>query len=130
MTQQFSKLNKLGAPFKQKKQAKFSIGKKAESSSDSDDDYENSIFQPDMKRDKGSLQYATDSSCSFDKNDVEEAVEAVEDPSSVDVKPADVFMPGVGIVMRTASDSNSNEPSNATMEQRHSISAESSQVNK
>lgn len=67
MTQQFSKLNKIGNSFKKNKfkRANFTIGNnnnKNDSSSDSEDDYENSIFQPNETIGNMSLQFATDSS--------------------------------------------------------------------
>lgn len=115
MTQQFSKLNKIGNTFKKSKfkRANFTIGTNKESSSDSDDDYENSIFQPNVSTESGSLHFATDSSSS---DRVEEAVEATED----------TFLPGVGIVM-----GNTNESIEATLEQKQNLLTreDSSQVN-
>lgn len=108
MTQQFSKLNKLGTSFKQsKKQPVFTIGKnKLESSSDSEEEYENSIFQPNLPQECGTpLQYPSDSSSSTEKNDeIEEALEATED-SKVDKSTSDVFLPSVGIVMGAKNES-------------------------
>lgn len=116
MTQQFSKLNKIGNSFKQKRgdnKANFIIGKlgKNETSSDSDDDdYENSIFQPNVSMETGSLQY---DSSSGGCQQIEQAVEATED-SALDV-PKDVFLPSVGIVMGNKNDNKSLE---ATLEQK------------
>lgn len=68
MTQQFSKLNKIGSSFKKNKfkRANFTIGNnnnnKNDSSTDSEDDYENSIFQPNETIGNMSSQFATDSS--------------------------------------------------------------------
>lgn len=100
MTQQFSKLNKISHSFKQNKSLQkpnFSIGQqtKNESSSDSEEDYENSIFQPESIETRASLQYATDSSCN---NSVEQGLEVTED-SFIPSSNKDSFLPGVGIVM-------------------------------
>jgi len=64
MTQQFSKLNKMSLKSKLKKKPSFSIGqaKKHDSSSESDEEYENSIFQPRISGDNTLHQYASDSS--------------------------------------------------------------------
>ncbi|XP_049823594.1 phosphatidylinositide phosphatase SAC2 isoform X2 [Aethina tumida] len=104
MTQQFSKLNKISSTFKPKpkSRANFTIGvqNKTETSSDSEDEYENSIFQPNESTESGaSLHYATDSSSnSGDRSrSIEQAFEATED--SVLSSSAECFMPGVGIVM-------------------------------
>lgn len=97
VTQQFSKLNKLGTPFKnvRGKHAKFTIGfgAKQDSSSESEEEYENSIFQP--SEEGGSLHYATDSSSSV----VEEGVKLTEDSVLSSKKSQDSFLPSVGIVM-------------------------------
>ncbi|XP_018575995.1 phosphatidylinositide phosphatase SAC2 isoform X2 [Anoplophora glabripennis] len=104
MTQQFSKLNKISHSFKQNKSMQkpnFSIGqqRKNESSSDSDEDYENSIFQPNESiQDRTSLQYATDSSCDRSNNSIEQGLEVTED-SFIPPTNKDTFLPGVGIVM-------------------------------
>lgn len=114
MTQQFSKLNKLSTPFKQNrsKHAKFSIGLKLkpDSSSESEEEYENSIFQPNISVESGgSLQYATDSSSSNDKS-VEQGIELTENSLLADSKVADnknavdTFLPSVGIVMSSKGD--------------------------
>lgn len=112
MTQQFSKLNKLGTTFKHnKKQPVFTIGKnKTESSSDSEEEYENSIFQPNTVNETGSpLQYPSDTSSSTDKNDeIEEGVEAKED-SKIDKLASDVFLPSVGIIMGASNDTPSSD---------------------
>ncbi|XP_044259683.1 phosphatidylinositide phosphatase SAC2 isoform X2 [Tribolium madens] len=106
MTQQFSKLNKIGSTFKKSKlkKANFTIGTNKESSSDTDDDYENSIFQPNASTESGSLHFATDSSSTTSQ--VEEGVEATED----------TFLPSVGIVMGNTSDAI--EP---TLEQKENL---------
>lgn len=65
MTQQFSKLNKISLKSQLKSKPSFTIGqeKKADSSSESDDEeYENSIFQPHGAVHSGAPQYASDSS--------------------------------------------------------------------
>lgn len=98
VTQQFSKLNRFGAPFNSKKSkvvsAKFSVGKKPDSSSDSEDDYETSIFQPSPSSDRGSQAFSTY---------VEEGTEAIEEPSlyqnPLPEAKDDAFLPSVGIVM-------------------------------
>lgn len=97
MTQQFSKLNKIGNTFKSNrinKKANFTIGQKAknETSSDSDEDYENSIFQPnDISVQRGTSHYVTDSSCD---RSIETGLEATED--NLVSSPVDTFLPGVG----------------------------------
>lgn len=106
VTQQFSKLNKLGTPFKnvRSKHAKFTIGfgAKQDSSSESDEEeYENSIFQPNEE--SGSLHYATDSSSSV----VEEGVELTEDSMVSSKKSEDAFLPSVGIVMGSQNETES-----------------------
>lgn len=98
VTQQFSKLNKLGTPFKNvnSKNTKFTIGfgtKQNSSSESEEEEYENSIFQPN--KESSSLQYATDSSSSL----IEEAVELTEDSVLSSKKSEDSFLPSVGIVM-------------------------------
>ncbi|KAJ8920227.1 hypothetical protein NQ315_011888 [Exocentrus adspersus] len=103
MSQQFSKLNKISHSFKQSRSLKkpnFSIGQqpKNESSSDSDEDYENSIFQPDASIESTSLQYATDSSGDQSQASIEQGLEATED-SLLPPSSEDAFLPGVGIVM-------------------------------
>ncbi|XP_008198080.1 phosphatidylinositide phosphatase SAC2 isoform X1 [Tribolium castaneum] len=106
MTQQFSKLNKIGSTFKKSKlkKANFTIGTNKESSSDTDDDYENSIFQPNASTESGSLHFATDSSSST--SHVEEGVEATED----------TFLPSVGIVM-----GNTGDAVELTLEQKQNL---------
>ncbi|CAH0554343.1 unnamed protein product [Brassicogethes aeneus] len=109
MTQQFSKLNKIGSSFKAKPKprANFTIGQhsKNETSSDSEEEYEN-IFQPNQ--DSGSLQYATDSSTNSAHNSIEQAFEvALED--SIHNKEVECFMPGVGIVMGNPTETNQHE---------------------
>lgn len=134
MSQKISKLNKLGATFKpSKKEPKFTIGKpKQETSSDSDDDYENSIFQPNTPAET-SLLYGTDSSSSFDKNDlfIERGIELTEqshlDEPIIDSK-SDTFLPSVGIVMGASSDTL--DLNKGTSEQRDKINQENaSQLN-
>lgn len=138
MTQQFSKLNKLSAPFKQNrsKQTKFSIGLKFkhDSSSESEEEYENSIFQPNISVESGtSLQYATDSSSSNDKS-VEEGVELTEhscitESKVPDKNTGDTFLPSVGIVMGSKTDII--ESAQSTLERKDNMLSfdDSSQVN-
>lgn len=103
VTQQFFKLNRFGAPFNSKKpkvapakfsSGTFSVGKKPDSSSDSEDDYETSIFQPSPSSDQGSQAFASY---------VEEGTEAIEEPSLYEnplpEAKDDAFLPSVGIVM-------------------------------
>nr|CAI5823135.1 unnamed protein product [Callosobruchus analis] len=65
VTQQFSKLNKIGDRFKPKRmkqRADFIVGQKGrnETSSESDEDYENSIFQPNIGiESRRAMQYVT-----------------------------------------------------------------------
>lgn len=135
MTQQFSKLNKLGATFKQsKKTPKFTIGKsKAETSSESEDDYEESIFQPNV-HEASSFKYGTDSSSSVERNYsfIEQGVEVTEqlkvDEQLLDTK-ADTFLPSVGIVMGSTNEQI--ELPQCTLEQRDDmkISKNASVVN-
>lgn len=92
MTQQFSKLNKIGSTFKSSKlrpKANFTIGQKIknETSSDSEDEYENSIFQPSISVESGASHYITDSS---GDRSIEQGLEATED------NVVDTFLPGVG----------------------------------
>lgn len=117
MSQQFSKLNKLGATFKQsKKTPKFTIGKpKPETSSESEDDYEESIFQPNKQA--SSVKYGSDSSSSAEKNSfIEQGIELTEqlklEEAIVEPK-LDTFLPSVGIVMGSTS-----EQTQGTLEQR------------
>lgn len=122
MSQQFSKLNKLGATFKQSKKApKFTIGKaKPETSSESDDDYEESIFQPNIHA-VSPFKYGTDSSSSIEKNEsfIEEGIEVTEqlmvDEQMLDTK-VDAFLPSVGIVMGSTNEQK--ELPQGTLEQR------------
>lgn len=123
--QQFSKLNKLGTTFKHRaKQPKFKIGLKfsRDSSSDSEADYEDSIFQPNIPVETGTaLEYPSDTSSSPDKS-IERGVELTED---LDInKKEDAFLPGVGIVMGKTE-------VEATLERRENMMSfdESSQVN-
>ncbi|XP_017769575.1 PREDICTED: phosphatidylinositide phosphatase SAC2 isoform X2 [Nicrophorus vespilloides] len=97
MSQQFSRLNRLGSSLKPKRRSpKFTIGKKVESSSESDEEYETSIFQPDNCAESGtSLQLHSDSD-----NNIEQAVEVTEDSSK------DSFLPSVGIVMGGSTNEN------------------------
>nr|CAH7731652.1 unnamed protein product [Callosobruchus chinensis] len=106
VTQQFSKLNKIGDRFKPKRmkqRADFIVGQKSrnETSSESDEDYENSIFQPNIDiESRRAMQYVTDGGV----EGIEQGVEVTEDvPSSGSSH--DSFLPGVGIVM-----GNKNEP--------------------
>lgn len=95
MTQQFSKLNKIGNTFKSRnrQQPNFTIGHKPknETSSDSEDDYENSIFQPDISIETDSQQYVSD----LIDIGIEQGVEMTEDTVMTSPK-IDTFMPGVG----------------------------------
>ncbi|KAJ8983827.1 hypothetical protein NQ317_008953 [Molorchus minor] len=106
MTQQFSKLNKIGTSFKQnraKQKTDFSIGHKNETSSDSDEEYENSIFQPNVSIESGtSLQYAADSSFNRSNHSIEQGLEVTE--NSLLSSKVDTFLPGVGIVMGNKTD--------------------------
>lgn len=112
VTQQFSKLNKLSTPFKnvRSKNTKFTIGfgTKQDSSSESEEEYENSIFQPNEET--GSVHYATDSSSSV----VEEGVEVTEGSVLSSKKSEDSFLPSVGIVMGSQ-----NEPD--ALQGKHSL---------
>ncbi|VEN60143.1 unnamed protein product [Callosobruchus maculatus] len=110
VTQQFSKLNKIGDRFKPKRmkqRADFIVGQKGrnETSSESDEDYENSIFQPNIDiESRRAMQYVTDASVVG----IEQGVEVTEDlPSSGSNH--DSFLPGVGIVMGNKNESNSVE---------------------
>lgn len=98
-------LNKLGTPFKnvRAKHAKFTIGfgTKQDSSSESEEEYENSIFQPNDEN--SSLHYATDSSSSV----VEEGIEVTEESVLSSKKSEDSFLPSVGIVMGSQNDTES-----------------------
>lgn len=96
MTQQFSKLNKIGSTFKarhNRQKANFTIGQKpkTETSSDSEDDYENSIFQPDISVETDAPQYVSD----LIDVGIEQGVEMTEDTMMSSPK-VDAFMPGVG----------------------------------
>ena len=98
MTQQFSRLNKLGSSLKPKKKVpKFTIGKTKDSSSESEEEYENSIFQPNASMESTSLHYDSGS----DKNDsyIEQGIELTED-----TKVMETFLPSVGIVMGATSE--------------------------
>ncbi|XP_031350029.1 phosphatidylinositide phosphatase SAC2 isoform X1 [Photinus pyralis] len=107
VTQQFSKLNKLSSPFipKKKRTAKFLVGKgvNGESSTDSEEEYENSIFQPNTSVESASLQYSTDNSVNSIGNNsfIEQGIELTEDSTLFDNK-VDAFLPSVGIVMGSA----------------------------
>ncbi|KAK4875984.1 hypothetical protein RN001_012406 [Aquatica leii] len=115
MSQQFSKLNKLSSPFipkKSKRSPKFTVGKseKSETSSDSEDEYESCIFQPNTSL-ESSLPYSTDNSVnSMEKSSsfIEQGVELTEDSKLYDLNTSDTkldtFLPSVGIVMRAAND--------------------------
>jgi hypothetical protein len=128
MTQQFSKLNKIGNTFKKNKfrRANFTIGAtKNESSSDTDDDYENSIFQPN---ESGSLHFATDSSSNSEHRSnisIEQAVEATENTMLTSESKTDAFLPSVGIVM-----GNNTDAIELTLEQKDNLLSreDSSQV--
>lgn len=104
VTQQFSKLNKLGASFKnvRSKDAKFTIGfgAKRDSSSDSEEECENSIFEPN---ESGTVHDVRGSSSSI----IEEGVELTESTVLPSKKSEDSFLPSVGIVMGSQSESES-----------------------
>ncbi|XP_030753570.1 phosphatidylinositide phosphatase SAC2 isoform X2 [Sitophilus oryzae] len=87
MTQQFSKLNKISFKSKLNPKPRFTIGQRTrrDSTSDSDEDYENSIFQPQTGSASGS---STEPS-------VEQGLECTEGALINE----DVFLPSVGIVM-------------------------------
>lgn len=95
MTQQFSRLNKIGNTFKSRQRQKpnFTIGQKPknETSSDSEDDYENSIFQPDISVETDARQYVSD----LIDIGIEQGVEMTEDTMITSPK-VDTFLPGVG----------------------------------
>lgn len=136
MTQQFSKLNKLGNTFKKnknKEKTNFTIGSdknnQNDSSSDSDDAYEHSIFQPNESVVSGisSLQFATDSSSNRSSILIEQGLEVTENTVLThEKKVADTFLPSVGIVM-----GNTNETTlQATLEEKENLMTreDSSQV--
>ncbi|KAI4462333.1 hypothetical protein MML48_5g00013028 [Holotrichia oblita] len=137
MTQQFSKLNKFSPRFKSKsKQAKFSIGFSKSnnySSSDSEDDYENNIFQPSSSVESGaSLRFDSNSSLG-DKNsaEIEQGVEITENSKFVEPllqERPETFLPSVGIVMGV---SNEVPITKNILEKKDSLSSNehSSQVN-
>lgn len=95
MTQQFSKLNKIGNTFKsrQRQRPDFTIGhkQKQETSSDSEDDYENSIFQPNIAVETDAPQYVSD----LIDIGIEQGEEVTEDTVITSPK-VDTFLPGVG----------------------------------
>ncbi|CAH2009385.1 unnamed protein product [Acanthoscelides obtectus] len=110
VTQQFSKLNKIGDRFKPKRlrqRPDFVLGQKSrnETSSESDEDYENSIFQPNIGvESRRAMQYVTDAGV----EGIEQGIEVSEDlPSSGSNH--DSFLPGVGIVMGNKNEQNSVE---------------------
>ncbi|XP_022917953.1 phosphatidylinositide phosphatase SAC2 isoform X2 [Onthophagus taurus] len=99
MSHQFSKLNKFGPSFK--KQPKFEIGhpKQNETSSESDEEYDDNIFQP---------KEVVGTACSspYDAfpgfQNIEQGVEITEDSQIIDAKLTEVpdsHIPGVGILM-------------------------------
>ncbi|XP_076265256.1 phosphatidylinositide phosphatase spermathreecae isoform X1 [Rhynchophorus ferrugineus] len=89
MTQQFSKLNKISFKSKLKPKPRFTIGQstRPDSTSESDEEYEDSIFQPRTSPGSG-----TDSSGAAS---VEQGLECTESSMLNE----DVFLPSVGIVM-------------------------------
>lgn len=122
MTQKFSKLNKIGSSFKQAKlgqKPNFTIGRstKNETSSESDEDYDESIFQPNVSVVTGKpLGYSPGilpnyvihkfiwlwSFLGIDQNrSIEQGLEVTED-SSVE----DDYLPAVGIVMGQKNETN------------------------
>ncbi|CAH1279099.1 unnamed protein product [Diabrotica balteata] len=112
VTQQFSKLNKIGNSFKSSRlKPKFTVGQKNknETSSDSDEEYENSIFQPDIQT--GISPQSMDSP---GNRSIEQGLEATED---IDITPKiDAFLPSVGIVMGNKTDN-----VDGVLEQRHNL---------
>ncbi|XP_072393622.1 phosphatidylinositide phosphatase SAC2 isoform X3 [Diabrotica undecimpunctata] len=112
VTQQFSKLNKIGNSFKSSRlKPKFTVGQKNknETSSDSDEEYENSIFQPDVQT--GISPQSMDSP---GNRSIEQGLEATED---IDITPKiDAFLPSVGIVMGNKTDN-----VDGVLEQRHNL---------
>lgn len=95
MTQQFSKLNKIGNSFKSKPRQKpnFTIGQKSknETSSDSEEDYENSIFQPDISVETEAQRYVSD----LIDIGIEQGLEMTEE-TMISSPKVDTFLPGVG----------------------------------
>ncbi|XP_057652993.1 phosphatidylinositide phosphatase SAC2 isoform X2 [Diorhabda carinulata] len=116
VTQQFSKFNKISNSFKTSKfkpKPKFVVGQKPknETSSDSDEEYETSIFQPDIQT--GILPYAVDSSTN---RSIEQGLEMTEDIIDLPQK-VDTFLPSVGIVMGKKTD-----PTNLLEQRRNLLS--------
>lgn len=137
MTQQFSKLNKFSPRFKSKsKQAKFSIGFSKSnnySSSDSEEDYENNIFQPSSSAGSGTSLHFDSNSSFGDKHsaEIEQGVEITENSKFVDPllqERPETFLPSVGIVMGV---SNEVPITKNILEKKDSLSSNehSSQVN-
>ncbi|KAL1494584.1 hypothetical protein ABEB36_010159 [Hypothenemus hampei] len=128
MTQQFSKLN-----FKSKLKSKpsFTIGQhtKQDSSSDSEEEYENSIFQPRASGDVTSNVNASSDSDSLIS--LEQGVECTENPL---MSGDDAFLPSVGIVIcqsNNQSDFASAAECGVTLEQKQNMlpRVDSSQLN-
>ncbi|CAH1122415.1 unnamed protein product [Ceutorhynchus assimilis] len=114
MQQQFSKLNKMSLKSKLRSKPSFTIGqKKTDSSSDSEEEYENSIFQPNPSEDSGSVNYASASSLN-----VEQGLECTESPI---VGTDDVFLPSVGIVMGQTNNQNDTMENEPTLEQKQNL---------
>lgn len=114
MTQQFSKLNKFSPSFKKNrtKQAKFTIGKddqQNDSSTDTDEESDNNIFEPHVSTAEMAYIESNSSSASGCPEDsyVERALEVTEDMKLVEKRKVDLpetYLPGVGIVMGAAND--------------------------
>ncbi|KAK9882655.1 hypothetical protein WA026_022521 [Henosepilachna vigintioctopunctata] len=100
MSQHFSKLNKIGNKFKSSKSkpANFSVGQTntSEVSSDSEDEGDSSIFQPNDH------SYIGNSSSS---SEIEQG-EEINEETTLGINIQDSFLPGVGIVMGNNRDSN------------------------
>ncbi|CAG9818977.1 unnamed protein product [Phaedon cochleariae] len=120
MGQQISRLNKIGNTFKAnklKQTTNFMIGQrtKNETSSESEEDYENNIFEPDeCTGHEVSSPYATVSEYN---QIIEQGLEATED-AVVSLPKADTFLPSVGIVMGHKSDCTNLE---GVLQQKHNL---------
>ncbi|CAG9858735.1 unnamed protein product [Phyllotreta striolata] len=114
VTQQFSKLNKIGSTFKSRTKVEDGQKIKNEASSDSDEEYESSIFQP--KVEAASAAYPDTSSPG--NQSIEQGLEVKEDELSLSINKTDTFLPGVGIVM-----GNSSDPTDIDelLEQKHNL---------
>ncbi|XP_050310278.1 phosphatidylinositide phosphatase SAC2 isoform X2 [Anthonomus grandis grandis] len=103
MTQQLLKLNKIPLKAKLRTKPSFTIGKRDEISSDSDEERDNSIFQP----------YNRDS----ENSSIEQGLECTETPL---IGNEDDFLPSVGIVMGQANQNEGQSPE-ATLEQKRNL---------